>query len=489
MEKMGLFKSLQMRVFQQPPSQVAWICAIERPMRTVRIPHFAFISMLLTILSACSSDDKPWLYDETEYPRSDYPLPEYYHLPPDGLSGLGRTVKVNCADSTDCNPSVAVVLMRKEGSVGRCMGSVIGDDEILTAGHCIPDQLQEGDGCNDSMAFFFGKIGEYPEQKIECARLIKIQRPDDRNTNVLDFAILKTDKKINRPSLPLRTTGMPADSELKLYTATANDQYNKFDFELTLRSKICKTLQGSYLAPSNSKPFNNTMSLGQCTKDFQRGDSGGALLDSDGRVAGIAHAYIPSGETIHTGRVSFSIKVNAVNRRILNLASMVACLPHLVTDSLTLKECSRKVSFSDILNAEAAKTQNVEAVVPQGTPFVWKYELFDFDEDAHLVLLPNCFRPFAEWKEKFSNLGQIESIAFEGLTFNVIDFELNSYLQISSMTAGKTFIAAIEFNPIAFEHDGTTPVSVMFEKPDGTFISLSRLLMACPENRTGNLFL
>jgi hypothetical protein len=89
---------------------------------------------------------------------------------------------------------------------GRCEGTLISEDEILTASHCVQDNLLRLQTQNHlflnnipkacaRIAVYLPETQDYPEEIVGCKSL--------RGADNWDFAIIKLQRKINRPALGL----------------------------------------------------------------------------------------------------------------------------------------------------------------------------------------------------------------------------------------------------------------------------------------------
>lgn len=159
----------------------------------------------------------------------------------------------------------------KQSAIGRCSGFLVGEDILVTAGHCIQNQ---SDCTNNVWAFDYvtdsetGVISTIKEKNVfHCQEIIHTVLENSRG---MDFAIIKLDKKVEgRKALKVRESGEIKKGEKVVVIGNPSG----------LPTKI--TLGGSVRDSSNSIFF-------VANVDTFGGNSGSAVFnESTGLVEGI----------------------------------------------------------------------------------------------------------------------------------------------------------------------------------------------------------
>jgi len=133
-------------------------------------------------------------------------LIDNYKIQVDPATHLARISTVSYADSYDLCPSEPFY---NQQTAAFCSGSLVGEDLILTAGHCIPAQ-EECEGTSFVFGFAVKAADEYPQSVAEaevyhCSKLLGREQVD----NGADWALIRLDRKVtHHEPLALNRSGL-----------------------------------------------------------------------------------------------------------------------------------------------------------------------------------------------------------------------------------------------------------------------------------------
>ncbi|HJZ88817.1 MAG TPA: serine protease [Polyangia bacterium] len=156
-----------------------------------------------------------------------------------------------------------------------CSGTLIDDDLVLTAGHCVPDRVT----CSAVRYLFHyyeiadGQLATITQDDVFSCQSLVVQMM----ANPLDYAIVQLD----RPAVPAHR---PAPTEMAAQPLARGTPLALLGFPNGLPAKIdC----GGQVIGGSSAAASDQLAV---TVDSFAGDSGGGLFDADGRVVAIAVA-------------------------------------------------------------------------------------------------------------------------------------------------------------------------------------------------------
>lgn len=172
-----------------------------------------------------------------------------------------------------CHPSVGLIYSNE----GRCEGTLISEDEILTANHCVQNTRFRMEMQNhlylsnipkacQNIAIYLPETLDYPEEIAACKSL--------RGADNWDFAIIKLNRKINRPAL-----GLSDDRSSPKKTAVVINRISPGHYKEELLP--CKAAAPFH--PQNS--VIRQRAFYDC--QIRKGNSGGPVLNEDGTIWGI----------------------------------------------------------------------------------------------------------------------------------------------------------------------------------------------------------
>jgi hypothetical protein len=294
---------------------------------------------------------------------------------------------LNCESGSHCSPSVGLLVSRKSDRATLCTATLVGDDVVATASHCIPEELRyEGAFCTGKIWVRFAQTDGFPETKIDCSTVLSASPLYDRTLNQPDIAFLKLQRAPNRPPLKINRSGILDDRHygvIKLTPLSASPSPAKIETD------ECLPLSGSVVLPGSIYPDHAVIALASCEIDPM--SAGAPLIDENGEIHGILQGPVPDT------RIERKIR----NRNLLDssyarfsLATNMACvrLPEKDQNLALPSHCSEDADQrSD--DAKRRRNELLSAQILQNWP-TESYFKVSADSNIHWVTQPLSARTF-----------------------------------------------------------------------------------------------
>lgn len=247
----------------------------------------------------------------------------------DSCSQLSLNAKV--LNGTACSglnnsPVVRVVTNFLDGSQGQCTGTMITDDDVLTAVHCFIDF----DNLNNipvSAGILYGESDNLHSADAHTylvSPLLRFESIAGEDVVFNDFTILQLREKINLPTLPILVSSTPNVSDVvQIYgygrvsqgtSEELNDNEDLISGETVIRSVTNNHIRTDFQRDHSGTCF---------------GDSGGPLVVMQGNqptLAGVLSGFVElNGHTADCGEGSISQYTNLQSSELLQ--SILATVP------------------------------------------------------------------------------------------------------------------------------------------------------------------
>lgn len=177
-------------------------------------------------------------------------------------------IKVNCLEE-GCHPSVVMLFSTIKG---RCQGTLISEDEVLTANHCIQhaDRLDSEklylsnipESCAN-LSVVLPETRDYPQETIGCRSV--------RGSRHWDFSIVKLRQKVNRPFVKMDSKTKTKTKKAIVINKISEGIYVQKSVECTQRSET-----------NHFNALNSKRALKDC--EIIGGNSGGPILNENGSL-------------------------------------------------------------------------------------------------------------------------------------------------------------------------------------------------------------
>lgn len=204
---------------------------------------------------------------------------------------------LRCEDPGQCPAAVGMFLaadrpggfLPDSDSVAACTAVLVGKDLALTNSHCIPSAVKLAPSlCPERIRIVLPQAGGQEEETLSCAELLGFS---ERATPMSpDLALLRLERKTGRAPLPVDRSGVRDGSVLRSFKVNPKLRSRTG----TLVSEPCRSVAGSYRMPIYRGEADPIVVLGDCTA--LPGNSGGALVSQEGKLAALMQAELPLSE-------------------------------------------------------------------------------------------------------------------------------------------------------------------------------------------------
>ncbi len=207
-----------------------------------------------------------------------------------------RSGALHCTIEGECEPAVALIAVATDQGLERCTGVLISEDRVLTNDHCVDKSLSlmgwssrlKSLPCKGSVFVHFSGDGERPSRHAGCFEIE--YRSGESGISSQDYAILKLDHPItDRKPLKVSKRGF-SDQEKVRILRVQMDQGISGVYGGIQNFLQCRASHATFLYPMLNSSDTPLMTFGDC--NIQPGNSGAAILNEEGEVAGIVQGYL-----------------------------------------------------------------------------------------------------------------------------------------------------------------------------------------------------
>lgn len=234
---------------------------------------------------------------------------------------LAAGARAFCGDAP-CNPSVALISSAHLNAAEVCTGTLIQPDLILTASHCIPEDLRAPhSSCQGRVFANFAADGKNLQfdRQINCQEIIFASDFGSRENVKTDFAYIKLARPSNRPYHPLSRAGMNEGERFELNKI--NPELSNNQLRGILKRETCRAALGSEILARSTHFQSELVLVAECNPI--PGNSGSALIDASGQVRGLLHFQIDTEKT--TKKIRGYYKIPALGFFNAGIATNFAC--------------------------------------------------------------------------------------------------------------------------------------------------------------------
>jgi len=197
-----------------------------------------------------------------------------------------QRMNVICAGKS-CSPSVAAVFTVTGSKSKECTGFIVADDLAYTNLHCLPPHLRKVNSRCGQMAWVFPAVNGYASETVFCSSILEISQDpivpkgqDDKDMYRQDYALVRLNRGVNRPTLRISQQGYNDDTTYTIHSIQWTENGS-----IKLISKTCAARYGTLAAPTFNGPHRSFGLLSNCP--IEEGNSGSPVLDDKNFVVGL----------------------------------------------------------------------------------------------------------------------------------------------------------------------------------------------------------
>lgn len=213
--------------------------------------------------------------------------------PADAVAAASQA-HVECVDPKSCHPSVALLTSVTGNDIHLCTAFLFKPDIVLTNSHCIPNDLKaENSNCEKRMWVTFPAIDSVGEERAGCYRVLHASDiGTDPKTPRPDFAFIQLERPIlERRKMELSAEGLEDGTKVSIFHVTP--VRNSRPIKGRIATMSCVVKQGTYFFPSFDHPLRSLGSLGECSAEVKKGNSGSPVVNSEAKAIAILQGAIP----------------------------------------------------------------------------------------------------------------------------------------------------------------------------------------------------
>lgn len=328
-----------------------------------------FILWALVFLFGCA-DHKP----PVEEARTPY-FSEYHY--PVGLTfdEVVETAYLKCAD--DCNQNVGMLLVSTRSAAGekifgRCTGTLVAEDIVLTADHCVPDEARKpGASCGDFLAFIAPSSPAWSlapsVKRSKCRRIVHTSNPQKAEADP-DYALIQLSDKLSDAPEPFSRSGFGDRMVIDVRVVDPDGEYPLGGIQ---KKKSCQTFYQTVFALDFIDPWAPRIPLFGQDCQLIGGNSGAPIFSETGFILGV----VTQGR-----RTSADQQILAGKDRNIGAATNLACLDLKAVGPPVTQTCLQVNPRSRLLQAqENFKNRFDEELLDFLRPTLTQYAGMRFD--------------------------------------------------------------------------------------------------------------
>ena len=280
--------------------------------------------------------------------------------------------RVECDIDGGCPMGSGLVVMTSESQLpenrlSRCSGFLVAPNILATNSHCIPDDIKEGASCQRRIGVKFPasryRGRDIPAESAHCQRIIyssPIVEINGQNDAIADYAFIELDHPL-REHTPFRISprGVRSGESLQIIRMMPSSRFPGGKIQAI---SGCLVERNSLITRNYDNDSNPIEAVSSCRASF--GNSGSAVLNSNGDVAGIFQGVI---SRLYLQNMNLSpLPITESQRSLLRTTlvfSTFACFAKTITGEDRERPKSCNFQFSENPSEEAIQRAADRALV------------------------------------------------------------------------------------------------------------------------------
>jgi hypothetical protein len=175
-------------------------------------------------------------------------------------------------------------LIRTGRNGGFCVATLIREDRILTAAHCLPREIRRaGASCAGIVSFAFSGGTQGDVERIECGQVVLAEMAGKKDSLTPDYAVLQPVQPLRRVPLAVSPEGIAPGASGFMASLRASVKDHVLTF--AKHGRRCQAAKGAPFLRPGATALDRVVALTGCPS--APGDSGSPILDGSRRVVGI----------------------------------------------------------------------------------------------------------------------------------------------------------------------------------------------------------
>lgn len=205
------------------------------------------------------------------------------------FDSMFASASLKCENPNNCPGNVGLIVFpgvdkRGKPGFGRCTGTLIGEDLVLTAAHCIPESAKLNPSeCDQQIGFIRSATDRFP-RKIRCAEVIQYV---NQKLSRIDYALIRLKEKGTDNPTRVSRYGIPDNTTLTTFVVDpmGADGPQK-PIRGLMKKRTCKSIMYSMIEPGYLNPLSNLIAMTGEDCILIGGNSGSSLI-ADDEIRGI----------------------------------------------------------------------------------------------------------------------------------------------------------------------------------------------------------